>query len=80
MTISELKTIFLSDTEFTVNMMFSDDVEECFKITPILLGTAAFSSIKVEMKSVRAVSAGKVEIAVDMPESVFKAWKEYSKE
>lgn len=80
MTISELKTIFSSDTEFTVKLMFSDDSMEGFKITPKLLGTAAFASAQVEMKSVRAVAVGKVEIAMDMPEGVFNAWKEYSQE
>ena len=80
MTISELKTIFSSDTEFTVKLMFSDDSMEGFKITPKLLGTAAFASAQVEMKSVRAVAVGKVEIAIDMPEGVFNAWKEYSQE
>ena len=79
MTISELKTIFSTDTEFTVKLMFSDDSIEGFKITPKLLGTAAFASAQVEMKSVRAVAVGKVEIAIDMPEGVFNAWQEYSK-
>lgn len=80
MTISELKTIFSSDTEFTVKPMFTDDSVESFKITPKLLGTAAFASAQVELQSVRAVAVNKVEIAVDMPEGVFKAWKEYSQE
>lgn len=80
MTISELKTIFSSDTEFTVKPMFAADGVEGFKITPKLLGTAAFASVQVELQSVRAVAVNKVEIAVDMPEGVFKAWKDYSQE
>lgn len=80
MTISELKTVFSSDTSFIVKPMFAADGMEGFEITHKLLGTAAFASAQVDMKSVHAVAAGKIEIAVDMPESVFKAWREYSQE
>ena len=71
MTLQDLRNLFADGTEFELYVYGVGRL----KMTNLLWGNAALARIQptyMEAKNNRVV------IHIDMPESVFKAWKEYS--
>lgn len=81
MTITEIRNLFPSETEFYLEIFDEDGMMgqghyDVLKINNILFGTSAFAETKVNR--IRANGKNKVIIESDMPMLIFNAWKKYA--
>lgn len=80
MTITEIRSLFPSETEFRLEIIDYDEWEEhgnpiSFRINNLLFGTDAFAGMKVN--HMRAEN-NRIIIESDMPMLIFNAWKKYA--
>lgn len=71
MTLQELRNVFRSDTVFVLRTWSNEKLQ----MTNLLWGNLTL--IKIQVWDLE-VKNNKIIVNVDMPESVFKAWKEYA--
>lgn len=84
-TLGEIRFLFNAKTDiYLITDVWSEDGEtiigtERIKSNNLLWGTLGFSEIPVLFNDIYAIGKNKVEIKIDIPTEIFRAWAEYAK-
>lgn len=76
MTILDVRNMFTTDTEIFIKGL--ENKSPILKITNVLMGCTAFNSMAIFIKSIKAIAENQIEITLDIPLPILKAWKKYS--
>ena len=76
MTILELRNLFDSETKIYVRGY--DEGAPAILVTNLLFGTQGFSHIEIIGRNIKSIKKNTIEVTIDMPMPVLKAWKKYS--
>lgn len=75
--LGDLRWFFSGETKI---FLTHNEVQEKIPVNNYLWGTRTFEEIIVHMNRIYAIGKNKMEIKLDVPKEVFKAWLEYSKQ
>lgn len=77
MTIEQIKTAFSADTE--IYILSYEQESPKLKVSNFLLGYESFRNIK-QLGRIKAIEENKLEVKVDMPICIIKAWEKFDTE